>query len=95
MDREAWQQFMESQRVGHDLVTKHTSTTRKTGGRSNGDASCPTNLPESSPLESILAEPWGRAAPWVPLADCSQPGGPFPTEHLALSAHVSPQTIRF
>ena len=58
MDREAWQQFMESQRVGHDLVTKHTSTTRKTGGRSKGDASCPTNLPESSPLESILAEPW-------------------------------------
>ena len=40
MDRGAWQQFMESQRVGHDLVTKHTSTTRKTRERSK--ASCPT-----------------------------------------------------
>ena len=58
MDRGAWQQFMELQRVGCDLVTKHTSTTRKTRERSKGDASCPTNLLESSPLASTLAEPW-------------------------------------
>ena len=32
---------------------------------------------------------------WVPLPCCSLPGRPFPIKSLALSAHVSPQTIRF
>ena len=32
---------------------------------------------------------------WVPLPSCSPPGGPFPIKSLALSAHVSPQTIHF
>ena len=32
---------------------------------------------------------------WVPLPYCSPPGRPFPIKPLALSAHVSPQTIHF
>ena len=32
---------------------------------------------------------------WVPLPCCSPPGCPFPIKSLALSAHVSPQTIHF
>ena len=32
---------------------------------------------------------------WVPLPFCSPPGRPFPIKSLALSAHVSPQTIHF
>ena len=32
---------------------------------------------------------------WVPLPYCSPPGCPFPVKSLALSAHVSPQTIHF
>ena len=32
---------------------------------------------------------------WVPLPPCSPPGHPFPIKSLALSAHVSPQTINF
>src|SRR5574337_212525 len=32
---------------------------------------------------------------WVPLPYCSPPGCPFPIKSLALSAHVSPQTIHF
>ena len=32
---------------------------------------------------------------WVPLPHCSPPGGTFPIKSLALSAHVSPQTIHF
>ena len=32
---------------------------------------------------------------WVPLPFCPLPGGPFPIKSLALSAHVSPQTIYF
>ena len=32
---------------------------------------------------------------WVPLRYCSPPGCPFPIKSLALSAHVSPQTIHF
>ena len=32
---------------------------------------------------------------WVPLPYCSLPRCPFPTKSLALSAHVSPQTIHF
>ena len=32
---------------------------------------------------------------WVPLTCCSPPGCPFPIKYLALSAHVSPQTIHF
>ena len=33
--------------------------------------------------------------PWVPLPCCALPRCPFPTKSLALSAHVSPQTIHF
>ena len=32
---------------------------------------------------------------WVPLPTHSPPGRPFPIKSLALSAHVSPQTIHF
>ena len=32
---------------------------------------------------------------WVPLPYCSPPGCPFPIKSLALSAHVSPQTLPF
>ena len=32
---------------------------------------------------------------WVPLPYCSPPGCPFPIKSLALSGHVSPQTIHF
>ena len=32
---------------------------------------------------------------WVPLPSCSPAGCPFPRKSLALSAHVSPQTIHF
>ena len=32
---------------------------------------------------------------WVPLPSCSPPGRPFPIKPLALSVHVSPQTIHF
>ena len=32
---------------------------------------------------------------WVPLPFCSPPGCPFPIKALAMSAHVSPQTIHF
>ena len=32
---------------------------------------------------------------WVPLCYCSPPRCPFPIKSLALSAHVSPQTIHF
>ena len=32
---------------------------------------------------------------WVSLPCCSPPGGPFPIKSLALSAHMSPQTIHF
>jgi hypothetical protein len=32
---------------------------------------------------------------WVPLSYCSPPGHLFPIKSLALSAHVSPQTIHF
>ena len=32
---------------------------------------------------------------WVPLPYCSPSGCPFPIKSLALSAHVSPQTIHF
>ena len=32
---------------------------------------------------------------WVPLPYCSLPGHPLPVKSLALSAHVSPQTIHF
>jgi len=32
---------------------------------------------------------------WVPLPYCSPPGCPFPIKSLALSAHVSSQTIHF
>ena len=32
---------------------------------------------------------------WVPLLHCSPPRFPFPIKSLALSAHVSPQTIHF
>ena len=32
---------------------------------------------------------------WVPLPSCSMPGHPFPIKALALSTHVSPQTVHF
>ena len=47
-----------------------------------------TKKPETA---SHLAEQFS----WVPLPSSSPPGCPFPVKSLALSAHVSPQTIHF
>jgi len=53
--------------------------------------------PETNPItikpetESHVAEQFS----WVPLPDCSPPRRPFPINSLALSGHVSPQTIDF
>ena len=53
--------------------------------------------PETNPI-TIKPETVSRRAEqssWVPLPYCSPPGCPFPIKFLALSAHVSPQTIHF
>ena len=53
--------------------------------------------PETNPI-IIKPETSSRVAElffWVPLPYCSPPGCPFPIKSLALSAHVSPQTIHF
>ena len=53
--------------------------------------------PETTPITikpktaSHVAEQFS----WVPLLYCSPPRCPFPIKSLALSAHVSPQTIHF
>ena len=52
---------------------------------------------ETNPI-TIKPETSSHAAEqfsWVPLPYCSPPGCPFPIKSLALSAHVSPQTIHF
>ena len=53
--------------------------------------------PETNPI-TIKPETVSQAAElfsWVPLPSCSPPGCPFPIKSLALSAHMSPQTIHF
>ena len=35
----------------------------------------------------------GQSCAWLPLSCCSLPRHPFPTKSLAVSAHVSPETI--
>ena len=53
--------------------------------------------PETNPI-TIKPETASHKAEqfsWVPLPYCSPPGCPFPIKSLALSAHVSPQTIHF
>ena len=53
--------------------------------------------PETNPI-TIKPETASHVAEqfsWVPLPYCSPPGCPFPIKSLALSAHVSPQTIHF
>ena len=55
------------------------------------------NNPETNPI-TIKPETANHAAEqffWVPLSYCSPPRSPFPIKSLALSAHVSPQTLRF
>ena len=55
------------------------------------------NHPETNPI-TIKPETASHVAEqfsWVPLPYCSQPGCPFLIKSLALSAHVSPQTIHF
>ena len=53
--------------------------------------------PETNPIiikpktESHMAEQFS----WIPLPYCSPSGWPFTIKSLALSAHVSPQTIHF
>ena len=52
---------------------------------------------ETNPI-TIKPETASHAAElfsWVPLPYCSPPGCPFPIKSLALSTHVSPQTIHF
>ena len=53
--------------------------------------------PETSPI-TIKPETASHVAElfsWVPLPYCCPPGCPFPVKSLALSAHVSPQTVHF
>ena len=53
--------------------------------------------PETNPI-SIKHETASHVAElfsWVPSPYCSPPRCPFPIKSLALSAHVSPQTIHF
>ena len=53
--------------------------------------------PETNPI-TIKPETSSHTAElfsWVPLPYCSPLGCPFPIKSLALSAHVSPQTIHF
>ena len=53
--------------------------------------------PETNPI-TIKPKPGSHAAEqfsWVPLPYCSPSWCPFPIKSLALSAHVSPQTIHF
>ena len=52
---------------------------------------------ETNPItiKRETASPVAKQFSWVPLPYCSPPGCPFPIKSLALSAHVSPRTIRF
>ena len=53
--------------------------------------------PETNPI-TVKPETARHAAEqfsWVPFLYCSPRGCPFPIKSLALSAHVSPQTIHF
>ena len=53
--------------------------------------------PETNPI-TIKPETASHVAEqfsWVPFPYCSPPGCPFPIKSLALSAHVSSQTIHF
>ena len=53
--------------------------------------------PETNPITIKLetASHVAELVSWGPLPYCSPPGCPFPIKSLALSAHVSPQTIHF
>jgi len=67
--------------------------TRKDSGsewlaKDNPDTNPITITPETASLVTELLS-------WVPLPSCSPAGCPFPRKSLALSAHVSPQTIHF
>ena len=52
---------------------------------------------ETNPItiKSKTARHVAEQCSWVPFPYCSQPGHPFPIKSLALSGHVSPQTIHF
>ena len=51
---------------------------------------------ESLRVMPLTGEHWQNFPfSWVPSPYCSPPGCPFPVKSLALSAHVSPQTIHF
>ena len=53
--------------------------------------------PETNPItiKPETASHMAEQFSWVPLPCCSPAGRPFPIKSLALSAHVSPQTIHF
>ena len=53
--------------------------------------------PETNPItiKPKTASHVAELFSWVPLPYCSPPRCPFPIKSLALSAHVSPQTIHF
>ena len=53
--------------------------------------------PETNPItiKPNTASHMAELFSWVLLPYCSPPGCPFPIKSLALSAHVSPQTIHF
>ena len=53
--------------------------------------------PETNPItiKPKTASHVAELFSWVPLSYCSSSGCPFPVKSLALSAHVSPQTIHF
>ena len=56
-----------------------------------------SNNPETSPItiKPKTVSHVVEQSSWVPLLCCSLPRHPFPIKSLALSAHVSPQTIHF
>ena len=76
----------------HPSWLNQACTTRK-DSESEG---LPKDNPETNPI-TIKPETASHVTElsWVPSPSCSSPGHPFPIKALALSAHVSPQTIHF
>ena len=77
----------------HPYWLNKVHTTRKDSesewlAKDNMETNPITIKPETA---SHLAEQFS----WIPLPYCSPPRHPFPIKSLALSAHVSPQTIHF
>ena len=76
---------------GKEHGTNKTPSTGRVQERSKGYTTCPTNLPESSWLESILAEQCvhHQERPWVRKMDQRQPGN-WPCHHKTMWLNSSP-----